>query len=139
MRRWTMALSIREQNEANLKRWAQEEIDKKNTTHIYAVVCDHWGESEAGWGQRPDGCSLHLTEEDHAAYVKDYWAEEKKRNPGGQTPDEYSYPNTRTFIALVDWETYKAVRDSKNGVRKGQSYKVVKATKNDLIRIANES
>jgi hypothetical protein len=134
-----MEKSIREINEENFKRWAQEEIDKKNTTHIYAVVCDYWTESEAGWGQRPDGCSLHLTEEDHAAYVADYWAEEKKQNPSGRTPHEYSFPHKHTFIALVDWETYEAVRDSKNGIRKWSSYKVVKATNDDLVRIANKS
>jgi hypothetical protein len=134
-----MEKTTRELNEENFKRWAQEEIDKKNTTHIYAVVCDYWTEYERGWGTRPDGCSLHLTEEDHKAYIKDCWAEEKKRNPSGETPDEYDVPDQSPFIALVDRETYEEIKDSKNGVRKWQSYKVVKATNDDLVRIANKS
>jgi hypothetical protein len=134
-----MALSIKEQNELNFAKWEQEETNKKNTTHIYTVVCDYWTESEAGWGQRPDGCSLHLSEADHKAYVEDHWAQERKRNPSGEVPHEYDRPDGHTFIALVDWDTYKEVRDSKNGVRKFQSFKVIKATNDDLVRITNKT
>jgi hypothetical protein len=50
------------------------------------VVMQRWYESERGWGQRPDGCSLHLTEQDRAAYCKKYWADEKERNSSGVAP-----------------------------------------------------
>jgi hypothetical protein len=29
-----------------------------------------WTESERDWGRRPDGCSLHLTPEDHTSWIK---------------------------------------------------------------------
>ena len=34
------------------------------------VYLQFWEESERGWGIRPDGCSLHLTVEDHKRYIK---------------------------------------------------------------------
>ena len=37
------------------------------------VVCQYWEESERGWGVRPDGCSLHLTEADRKQFIKEYW------------------------------------------------------------------
>ena len=33
------------------------------------VYLQHWEESERGWGVRPDGCSLHLTLDNHKSYV----------------------------------------------------------------------
>lgn len=32
-----------------------------------------WEESERGWGVRPDGCSLHLSEELHKKYLTDIY------------------------------------------------------------------
>ena len=47
-----------------------------------------WEESERGWGTRPDGASIHVSEEECAKYVKAYW----ERQPKGEVPDEYSRP-----------------------------------------------
>ena len=51
------------------------------------VVCQDWIESERGWGIRPDGLSLHLSQEALAHYVSEYW-----RDMPDDTPDEYSKP-----------------------------------------------
>jgi hypothetical protein len=48
-----------------------------------------WEESEAGWGVRPDGASLHLNESDSLIYVKEYW----DKMPD-TVPAEYSRPCT---------------------------------------------
>lgn len=77
------------------------------------VVVQKWEESEAGWGQRPDGCSLHLSEEDRAAYVKAYW----DRMPSS-APSEYSRPDGTPYLWDADEETYEQVKASKNGVRR---------------------
>lgn len=53
----------------------------------YKLVRMDWDESEAGWGVRPDGYSLHISEEDYNVYLKEYW----KRMPKN-TPHEYSRP-----------------------------------------------
>ncbi len=47
-----------------------------------------WEESERGWGSRPDGTSIHVSEEECTKYVKEYW----DRQPKGEVPDEYSRP-----------------------------------------------
>lgn len=48
-----------------------------------------WEESEAGWGCRPDGYSVHATAEAAKAYVDAYW----RRMPD-RVPEEYSRPSS---------------------------------------------
>ena len=55
--------------------------------HFYYMV--RWRESERGWGQRPDGWSLHLSVADANGYIADYWS----RQPA-VVPSEYSFPST---------------------------------------------
>lgn len=89
----------------------------------FTVVVQKWEETEAGWGCRPDGYSVHLSEADREAYVKDYWDWEKKRNPGGQTPHEYERPDGDPYLADVDEEMYEKVKATKNGARfSGRNY-----------------
>lgn len=57
------------------------------------IVRQSWTESERGWGQRPDGWSIHLTVEDVVAYNENYWADENERNKEGSVPDEYTRPD----------------------------------------------
>jgi len=64
------------------------------------VICQKWEESERGWGQRPDGYSLHLTEEDRVAYIKAYW-----EVMPSDVPDEYSRPCGDPFVCEVDKDT----------------------------------
>lgn len=87
----------------------------------HPVVVQEWEESERGWGIRPDGATLHLTEADRTAYVNDYWAREKKSNPSGVTPDEYSRPSGNPSIIDVSEATYEQVKKTKNGLMLWQS------------------
>jgi len=52
------------------------------------IYFQYWTESEAGWGQRPDGFILHLSLEDHKKFLDDYWDKMPKN-----VPCEYSYPD----------------------------------------------
>lgn len=67
------------------KREAQEK--PKTTPSIaatpttYTVVCQAWEESEAGFGTRPDGYSLHLNTVSRDAFVKAYWDKMPKTPP----------------------------------------------------------
>jgi len=57
----------------------------------YALHMITWLESEAGWGQRPDGYSLHISHEVAKKYSDDYMSRQKEAlGPG--TPHEYSFP-----------------------------------------------
>ena len=81
--------------------------DKKNT-----VIVQKWEESEAGWGTRPDGFSMHLTDEDRKAYIKAYWD-----GMPDATPAEYSRPDGTPYTWNADEETYATVKASENGIR----------------------
>ena len=78
---------------------------------MFPVVKQLWEESERGWGTRPDGYSLHLSEADRVAFVKDYWSKMPK-----EVPESYSRPYGGPTVVDVDVETYEKVRDSKNGI-----------------------
>lgn len=96
-------------------------IENGEKEKTYQVWYQAWEESERGWGCRPDGCSLHLTEEDVGKYVNDYC---KSRDPHN-VPDEYDRPYGKPIQIEVDKETYKAVEKGKNGIR---SWKKLKTT-----------
>lgn len=76
------------------------------------VVVQKWEESERGWGTRPDGFSLHLTDADRKAFIKDYWD-----GMPDEVQDEYSRPDGTPYLARVDAKTFAKVKKSKNGVR----------------------
>ncbi len=73
-----------------------------------------WIESEAGFGQRPDGCSLHQTSDDLAMFLQDYWDSMPDRdNP----PTEYSRPEGISQVMVIPDELYARLTESKNGIR----------------------
>jgi len=53
--------------------------------NVNTVILQEWEESERGWGVRPDGCSIHLTNEDLNDYIKYVY---DTRNTD-YIPDEY--------------------------------------------------
>lgn len=63
-----------------------------------------WVEHERGWGQRPDGYSLHASEQACRQYIDRHWA----RMPN-EVPDEYDAPASEkpkrfeAEQALCDW------------------------------------
>ncbi len=76
------------------------------------VICQEWIEYERGWGCRPDGCSLHLSEADRQAFCAAYWAKMPPKI-GGRAPDEYSTENGSPYVAVVSAELYASLQDSK--------------------------
>lgn len=80
---------------------------------MFTVLRQNWLESERGWGIRPDGYSIHLTQEDCTKFIKDYW----ERMPD-QVPDEYSRPDGEPSLTQVDASTYEAVKASPHGIRR---------------------
>jgi hypothetical protein len=105
---------------------------KRTKDRTITVVMDTWTERERGWGQRPDGGSLHLSRDGYDAFVKDFWDREKERNPSGAVPEEYSREdgNPRPFDVPEEVGQHlkspgryltnaqvKAVREGKNPFR----------------------
>jgi hypothetical protein len=69
------------------------------------VVVQKWEESERGWGVRPDGYSLHKDEAARSRFIRAYWDTMPK-----ETPDEYSRPAGKPYMAEVTPEEYAALR-----------------------------
>ena len=74
-----------------------------------------WEESERGWGVRPDGYSLHLTEEAYREYLDKHWAFYHSQY-GNSVPHEYDRPSLKDpYPCVVDEETYQKLKKSKAG------------------------
>lgn len=78
---------------------------------LYKVVVQKWEESERGWGTRPDGFTMHLTDNDRQTFIDEYWSKMPDK-----IPDEYSRPNGTPYEAHVEGATYDAIKKSKNGI-----------------------
>lgn len=76
------------------------------------VICQKWEESESGWGTRPDGYSLHLTELNRISFCKEYWT----KMPKDYVPDCYSREDGVPYECRVDEKTFKEIKRSKNGI-----------------------
>lgn len=87
-----------------------DEEDEDDSDKI--VVLETWTESEAGWGQRPDGASLHLNKEDYKKFVQEYWDDMPD-----ETPHEYSRPNDNLNAVRVSSDLYKKLKGSGCGIR----------------------
>ena len=71
------------------------------------VICQKWEESEAGWGVRPDGFSLHVSFEGLKTYIEQYWARMPNR-----VPEEYSRPSGTPYPVGVSNEVLARIKDA---------------------------
>jgi hypothetical protein len=100
----------------------------ENARTVYGVLCQPWWEKERGWGERPDGWTMHATPEDRKAFIDAYW----ERMPD-VVPDEYSYPAGDAYMIEVDCATYEKVRDDERKGGWGEGNKAPeKANRRDL-------
>jgi hypothetical protein len=72
---------------------------------LYAVYAVDWTEYERGWGQRPDGKSLHNSKESAEKCVSDY---DKENNNLKEVPESYS-KGGKPYLCEVDKKTYDQV------------------------------
>lgn len=74
-----------------------------------------WEESERGWGVRPDGISLHTSEQDAKDFVDEHFNRYRGRY-GDTVPDEYDRPSTeKPFqIEVLDKELYERLEKEKS-------------------------
>jgi hypothetical protein len=72
------------------------------------VFLQYWEESERDWGIRPDGCSLHLTLEDHNKYVGNVYSDRNSDN----VPHEYDRTCGDVIEALVSEDIYNEIDGS---------------------------
>jgi hypothetical protein len=89
---------------------------------FYAGVCQLWEESERGWGVRPDGFSLHFSLEEHAMFLAAYYENEKKRNPSGEVPDEYSRVCGEPYACKLTAEQHEDLLKAASEMKHGRFY-----------------
>lgn len=68
---------------------------------MWAIV-QKWEESEAGWGTRPDGYTLHKTEEDIQSFLKKMRDREAEHLKPGEVPEEYTRPSGKPYWTRID-------------------------------------
>jgi hypothetical protein len=77
-------------------------------THVAYMVT--WTESERGWGVRSDGASLHLSQDDIGAYLKEYWDDMP-----AEAPYEYSRNDSETgTMVAISTKLYNQLKHYKN-------------------------
>ncbi len=69
------------------------------------VVCQKWMEFSPGGVPRPDGYTLHLTNDERNAYIAKYWEDLEK-----PTPETYSAPYGTPYPTEVDAEMAKLIK-----------------------------
>ena len=85
----------------------------QNGEIMQIALCQKWLESEAGWGCRDDGFSLHQNIEDCKKYIADYWNSMPK-----ETPDEYSRPDGEPYLIKVSDELFNLLKHSSRYYKK---------------------
>ena len=73
------------------------------------IVHESWLESERGWGVRPDGYSLHLSDEDRVSFIEAYWD-----TMPDEVPDEYSRPAGDPKSQAVSHEDYQKLLEARH-------------------------
>jgi hypothetical protein len=79
------------------------------------VLVQEWEESEAGWGVRPDGYTMHATKAAMDRYVAAYWARMPPRDAKGRPPDCYSRESGKPYMVRVAEEIYQRVLAAGDG------------------------
>ncbi len=75
----------------------------KNTPKLM-LLCQKWEESEAGWGTRPDGYSIHLNEVSLKAYIDAYLD-----SMPDEVQPEYSRPDGTPYWFEATKDQYEEV------------------------------
>lgn len=75
------------------------------------IIIQFWTETERGWGQRPDGLTLHKTTQDRNDYVKYY---NETFNNKDEVPDEYTFADGDGQLWMIDEELFNSLTNLDN-------------------------
>jgi len=84
-----------------------------------------WEESERGWGIRPDGCSLHLSEDLHKKYLNEIYTIRQSETLVPYEYDRITGPLIECFISDTLFEL----------VRGKNSLRLMEYEMNNLVKI----
>jgi len=71
------------------------------------VYLQYWEESERGWGVRPDGCSLHVTLDEHKKYINSIY---NKREKDTEVPEEYEKIVGEPIEVMIDPTLFSIIK-----------------------------
>jgi hypothetical protein len=91
-------------------------VKTKDKAHVAYLIT--WTESEKGWGIRPDGASLHLTQDNAKVFLKEYWD-----GMPAEAPHEFSRNDNATgSLVAVSPDLYAQLKgNKKHSVRLSQT------------------
>ena len=110
----------------------KEKNNRKQSHNLEEIFYVSWEESELGWGQRPDGCSLHRTIENYEKFRKNYW-----QGMPATVPHEYSRPAGQPIKAYVRKELYLKIKRNHPGLRLFES-ELNSLIKNNQLKYGRE-
>jgi len=97
-----------------------KDFNYNNMTKIYL---QYWEESERGWGVRPDGCSIHISLDDHKKYLNIIYE--------GRNPTEVPYEYDRVCGEPIE----AFVKDSLLSVMTNGTLRLFQYEMNNLIKL----
>jgi phage anti-repressor protein len=99
----------------------QEETKNKKLKEVkffmeHEVICQGWEEIEIGWGERPNGYTLHLDMASRNAFVQKMEESNEARKPF-KNGDEFSQPDSQPYKCKVNNKIFKEIQSKadKNG------------------------
>ncbi len=104
--------------------------------HEIIYVC--WEEVERNWGERPDGCSLHMNVADAKVFETNFYESlpEKHKyygNTTGKLPEEYDRPAGKPVKVYVTEDLYCKINASENGIRLWKNQETAAYQSKDLV------
>ncbi len=87
-------------------------------------ILQFWEESERGWGVRPDGCTIHLSEEVRDSYIKGIYSHRDSKI----VPHEYDRPVGNSIECFISDSLYEKI-DQVGSIR------LLEYEKNNLVKL----
>lgn len=101
------------------------------------ALVQEWLETEAGWGHRPDGYSVHLSDEDRVKFCTAYWERMPARDKSGRPPAEYSREDGDPIWCEISDQLFAQLQKKKNefGIRLWRSEGTISKNKSKTVFI----
>jgi len=103
--------------------WFLSMVEMENKADKMAVVVVQFWEESRGWGTRPEGCSVHFTEEECKQYTQNLM-EDQHKTQGETVPDEYYRPEGDPHKRIISQSLLKELKvsrkEGKLGLRLGR-------------------
>lgn len=106
----------------------------------FNAIGQQWEESEAGWGNRPDGYTLHVDKDAHKTFLDaDTKKKEEDFKKTGVVPECYTRTSGAPFEVQLDDKTLEELKASKTGSVWGAVFGTIKEGQNGVLKIGKRN